>query len=62
MSKKSESGEIIAAHEESFAKEAKLRSLYAEVSQVQKALCSWGKFMEVTRIISPELCTGAIER
>ena len=62
MSKKPDPEESIAPHEEGFVKEAKLRSLHAEVSQRQEALYPWDRFMEAARLINPELCAGAFAR
>lgn len=50
------------SHDEGFAQEARLKAIYAQVTQVQEHLTPWGDFMAVARLINPELCTGAFER
>lgn len=52
----------IGDHDEGFEKEACLREMHNQVSQIQDALDQWGKFMEIARIINPELCEGAFAR
>lgn len=52
----------ICDHDEGFEKEAKLRSIHAQVLEIQEALYKWKKFMEVARLINPELCEGAFAR
>jgi len=53
---------MIGNHDEGFEKEAKLRSIHAQVLEIQEALYQWKKFMDVAKLINPELCEGAFER
>ena len=52
----------IGNHDEGFEKEARLREIFSQVQEVQEALYMWKKFMEVARLINPELCEGAYVR
>lgn len=52
----------IGDHDEGFEKEARLREMHNQASQIQDALYKWGKFMEISRILNPELCEGAFSR
>ena len=49
-------------HNEGFEKEARLREIHHDVSQVQESLYMFRKFMEVASIINPDLYRDAFKR
>jgi hypothetical protein len=49
-------------HSEEFEQEAQLTTRHAQVAELQEALYGWDKFLEVARLINPELCAGAFVR
>jgi hypothetical protein len=52
----------IGNHDEGFEKEVKLKAVYVEVNKLCEHLYKWGKFIEVARLINPELCERAFDR
>lgn len=53
---------MIGTHDEGFEKESELKSIHAQIVEIQEALYQWEKFMEVAVLINPGLCEGAFER
>lgn len=52
----------IGNHDEGFEREVKLKQLYIKAREAQEALYQWADFMEVARLVNPELCDGVFER
>ncbi len=46
-------------HSKGFEREAKLSEIYMKVRGVNKSLSKWNDFIDVARIINPELCEAA---
>lgn len=49
-------------HDEGFEKAAKLRAVWAVISEKHKSLYLMRDFMEVAQLLNPELCEGAFDR
>jgi hypothetical protein len=52
----------IGDHDEGFEKEVRLKEMHKQALQTLDVLYSWRKFMDIARILNPELCEGAFSR